>query len=39
MTHDCPGESAFKVLDKLKKKYPPMDGITDIRIQEELKII
>jgi hypothetical protein len=32
MTNDYPGESAVKVLDKLKKKYPPKDGITEFDV-------
>jgi hypothetical protein len=39
MTDNWPGKIAFRVFDKLKKKYQPNDGITDVEVQERLTAI
>jgi hypothetical protein len=39
MTDNKPGGIAFKLFDRLKKKYQPKDGITDVAVQERLTAI
>ena len=39
MTDDCPGGIAYKVFERLKKKYQPKDGLTDVELQERLTSI